>query len=219
MQRSMWPLLSASRNCFRPVLFFLLLTGIIAACQNGRSGLDPIGTLMAPTLTPDSAATAWAAATRVAQPSPTSIYILGQTRANPLPAGTLISLDNWDVQVLDVLRGEPAWQLIRQANQFNTPPDPGREYLLLQLWIKNKGQSQDSSYLWLEITGDRNQIYKSYEAGVVRPEPRLETNLAPDRESLGWLAIQIPEMENAPILRLELSHGETRYLSLAAGGR
>jgi hypothetical protein len=188
----------------KPLRFFsllLILAGVIAACQSNRPGFDPIGTLVAPQPTPDSAATAWAAATLAAQPPPMPVYVLGESRSNPLPAGALISLDNWDVQVLDIKRGEAAWQILQAANRLNEPPATGREYLLIQFWIKNKGE--DTGSLWLEVTGNHNQLYKYYQADVVRPTPQLDTRLEADEESLGWLAYTIATGENNLLLRVQ----------------
>jgi hypothetical protein len=202
MPLSMSPRLFVYHNGrFLPTLFVLLLLGAATTCQNNPAGIDPIGTLIAPQPTPDSAATAWAAATQAAQPPPTPDYAPGQSRSSPLPAGSLINMDNWDVQVLDMIRGEAAWEILQEANQFNEPPAPNREYLLLQFWIKNK--SRDEGSLWLNVTGSRHQLYKYYRADVVRPQPRLETNLAGGKESLGWLAYDIAAGESNLILRLE----------------
>jgi hypothetical protein len=191
--------------------------GIMAACQNGRDGLDPIGTLIAPRPTSEPVqveATAWAAATEAAQPTTTPDYAPGQVRSKPLPAGRLVSLDNWEIQLLDVKRGEAAWDLIGAANQLNQPPTPGREYLLAQFWIKNTSQAEGD--LWLDVTGSRHQLYKYYQAAVVRPQPRLETNLAAGQESLGWLAFEIAEGEGSLILRVMDRVGRDRTAVYAA---
>jgi hypothetical protein len=218
----MWPPLFVYRNGrFVPlILLTLLLLGAITACQNGTPPADIIGTLVAPGPTPDSAATAWAAATRAAQPTATPATLPGASRANPLAAGSLISIDNWDVQIVDVKRGDEAWQLIRQSNRLNDPPDPDREYLLVQAWIKNKSQKKGN--LWLDITGQQNKLYKRYQANVISPEPRLSTNLEANEEGLGWLVYTIYQGEGNLILRLEDGldfRAAAVYIALEEGAR
>ena len=203
----MWPELFVCRNgrILIPLLFIFMIIGGLTACQTGGD-FDPLGALatIQPQLaqpTPDSAATAWAAATRAAQPTPTPVYAPGEARTIPLPAGELIAMQNWDVQVLDIRRGEEAWQMLQAANQYNEPPQLGREYLLIQFWVKNKSGQEGS--LWIETTGNRHRLYKHYRADVVRPEPRLETRLAPNEESLGWLAYEIAAGEGNLLVRLK----------------
>ncbi len=45
----------------------------------------------------------------------------GLTRNNPFPASTLVSAPNWDIQVLEVKRGDAAWQDIQAANSLMKP--------------------------------------------------------------------------------------------------
>lgn len=211
-----------------PLLVSLMLLSAVGCQANG--GFDPIGALTTPrptatpepTLppeptislqeavplaeapstqpTPDLAATAWAAATRAAQPTATPIINEGEARSKPLPVGSLVEMENWSVQVLDVIRGEAAWQLIQQANSLNDPPPAGREYLLVQFWLKN--QSESEGRIWPEITGNRHNVYKHFRTGVVVPSPRLETTLPSGAENLGWLAYNIAADESNLLLRL-----------------
>ncbi len=213
----MWPEFFAYHNGRFYRLFLCIIPLILfSASSVGCQGSDPLGMLVTPqptTVTDTSgqstqpqtaeqtAATAWAAATQAAQPTATPAYAPGQARSNPLPVGSLANVGSWSVQVLDMMRGEAAWQILQETNSFNEPPAAGREYLLVQFWIKNQGDREGS--LWLEVTGSRHQLYKHYRAGVVRPQPQLDNRLAAGEESLGWLAFDIGANENNLMLRLE----------------
>ena len=61
----------------------------------------------------------------------------GMSRSNPFPATELASLPNWDVQVLEVIRGEEAWKVIQAANYDNVAAYAGMEYLLIKLYVKS----------------------------------------------------------------------------------
>ena len=64
-------------------------------------------------------------------PQPTAVPTVGTSRSNPLTTADLIEAPNWDVEVLEVVRGEEAWSMLQAANQFNEPPADGMQYLSL----------------------------------------------------------------------------------------
>ena len=68
------------------------------------------------------------------------------TRSNPLPYGDTITVkeniydDNFnsyaasvDIKLTEVIRGEEAWKIIQEENQFNEPADEGFEYMLVKV--------------------------------------------------------------------------------------
>ena len=68
-------------------------------------------------------------------PTPTPAPI-GLSRSNPYPKTEIVTAPNWDIQVLDMVRGDAAWQAIQAANQFNDPAPEGMEYLLVKIHAK-----------------------------------------------------------------------------------
>jgi len=59
-------------------------------------------------------------ATKTPAPPPTPTPApIGLSRSNPFLRTDLVSAPNWDVQVVEVKRGESAWQDIQAANMFN----------------------------------------------------------------------------------------------------
>lgn len=181
----------------RYLLSWLLLLVFAAACQ-----ALPVETPDVPIAntdneeTPPALATAYAAATAVLATQAEETIEKGNGRFNPLPANSeLITQNNWDVVVLETQRGETAWELIRAANSNNEPALNGREYLLIKYWIKNNSTETDEASLGLHVTGNRLLIHYSFDANIVEPEPRLETYLPGETESVGWAAYQIYEGE------------------------
>lgn len=155
---------------------FLFLSVLLVGCQaaqladaplvttvESRLGVDMGELVGAETAVPPSLATAYAAATAVALPA--AELEPGSSRRNPLSATTeLITLNDWEIVVLEQLRGDAAWEQIRAANSNNPPPPPGEEYFLLKLWLKNSSSDPDERSIALHVTGNafRTQIGRAH---------------------------------------------------------
>lgn len=144
----------------------------------------------------------------------------GLSRVNPLPGTEPVSLTNWEVRVLETVRGDEAWKMIQLANQFNEPPAPGEEYLLVRMRVRNRRDGEAENDVGLHVTGNSLALHFSFDAGVVEPEPWLETHLAGGAESEGWNAYRIRQGEGNLILVIDDLFNldePTRYLALDEG--
>ena len=61
---------------------------------------------------------------------------VGLSRANPFPLGTMISVPGWDVQVLELLRGAEAAELVNSGTRKFDPPPEGYEYALAKVFLR-----------------------------------------------------------------------------------
>lgn len=83
------------------------------------------------------------------------------TRSNPLPFGDTITVkeniydDSFnsyaslvEITLLETIRGEEAWTIIQNENQFNDPADEGFEYALVKVkgFLKESETEDDSLY-------------------------------------------------------------------------
>lgn len=126
---------------------------------------------------------------------------IGYSRANPVPFATSsVSLDNWDVRVVEMIRGHDAWQMIHAANAYNQPAADGWEYLLVRFVIANKGPEPEDRTIGLHVTGNRLVTHFSFDAGVVSPSPRLDSSIPGGAQSEGWQAYRIRQDEGDLIL-------------------
>jgi hypothetical protein len=126
------------------------------------------------------------------------------SRSNPALRTDVVSAPNWDVQVLEVIRGDEAWQAIQAANQFNEPALEGWEYILVKLWVKSTATDSEEHPIGsgdFKITGDRLIRYTS--ASVVEPDPPLDAKLFTDGETEGWTAYLVNKGENSLILIID----------------
>lgn len=148
---------------------------------------------------------------------------LGLNRARPFPYASIAHAPEWDYEVLEVLRGDEAWQALHEANMFNTPPPEGREYLLLRLRVTNTSHTDQKATAGdYFLTGDRLQAYT--QAALVAPEPRLSSGagtfiLPPDFSVTGWTVYEIAKDESNLILfRSEISEPQKRrFLAVTEG--
>lgn len=69
------------------------------------------------------------------------------SRENPYPVGASATTENWQVQVIEIKRGDESWQMIQQANQLNDPAPDGMEYLLVKIKVKSVSSKTDEQQI------------------------------------------------------------------------
>lgn len=151
-------------------------------------------------------------------PQPTAVPTVGTSRSNPLTTADLIEAPNWDVEVLEVVRGEEAWSMLQAANQFNEPPADGMQYILVRLKVTSTYQDTESHSIGSSdfgLTGDRLILYDS--ASVVVPEPELNAELFTGGEAEGWIAFAAGQDETQLTLVVDelLNFDDDRYRYVA----
>jgi hypothetical protein len=129
---------------------------------------------------------------------------IGMSRSYPYPFRELVTAPNWDIQVLEVLRGDAAWQL-RPTDKYNEPAPAGMEYLLVKIHVKCTFDDQEEHMIYygsdFKVTGDRLTLYSF--AGGMAPEPVLEATLYKGEETEGWAAYLVGQGEGDLMLALE----------------
>jgi hypothetical protein len=143
---------------------------------------------------------------------------VGLSRSNPAPRSQIVPAPNWDVQVVDVVRGDPAWQALAATNQFNDPAPEGMEYLLVRLRVKSTYADNEEHNIGsgdFDVTGDRLALYSS--ALAVAPDPELNADLRTGGETEGWVPYLVGQGEgNLMLVVNELANfDETRFRYIA----
>ena len=135
------------------------------------------------------------------EPTATPVPPQGMSRGNPFPIDTIVEAPNWNVQVIEVVRGDEAWSQIQAANQFNDPPLEGMEYVLIKVKAVSTHSDSESHFISgsdFGITGDKLIYYRP--TSVVAPEPELSAELFSGGETEGWIPFSIGEGEESLIL-------------------
>ncbi len=142
----------------------------------------------------------------------------GLSRSDPVSYNEVMVLPDWEVQVLETLRGDMAWNRLYAANAFNDPAPEGMEYLLINMRVRATFPESDPRQLYFVVTGDG---LREYTRSGVPPDPGLETELTSGAESVGWIAFPIDTQEGSLLLKMKELQGadsnDARFLALEAG--
>ena len=144
---------------------------------------------------------------------------LGTTRNDPALRTEKVTTQDWELSVIDVVRGDEAWSMIQKANEYNDPPAEGMEYIAVELHARYIGTEEMAERLdaWdFSATGSANVLY-DYKY-VQEPFPPLYFSYYPGGEHEGWIVVQVAKGETGIILvykpLTEYSDDNRRYLSL-----
>ncbi len=129
----------------------------------------------------------------------------GFTRSIPLPVGEPIVTQNWTVEVLELSRGQDAWQQLKTVSYGNnTPPTIGEEYVLLKMRVTHQNEKGTEESLGISLTGSAGVRYYSFNSDLSVPIPYLNTtNLAGGESEEGWYAFVIAEEETDLLLLVD----------------
>ncbi len=223
-------------------LLFVVLLLMLSACGSPNPTLSPDSTIAIggdtlPTESiadiPETTATLPPAPTETEiPPTPTETQIpptptlapVGISRSNPFPSMEVATTPNWEIQVLEIKRGDDAWLDIQAANSYNDPAPDGMEYILIKIHVKclyeDSEEHSISSYDF-DVTGDKDILYTAGMASVVEPEPDLDATLFSGGETEGWTSFVVTQGEGNLILVVDESwdfeEGNERYIALDAG--
>jgi len=99
---------------------------------------------------------------------------LGLSRDNPLPMGkSLVTLEGIEITVVNLIKGNQAWEIIHEANMFNDPPASGMQYIIITVKVKNTSSEEEPCLVsdWdFELVGSSNKVFHGTERSVVLPD-------------------------------------------------
>lgn len=168
---------------------------------------------------------ATATATPNQPPTPPHVYPSeGRTRSDPLPAAATGTTANWEVQIVESVRGGKAWEMLRVANQFNDPAPEGFEYVIVYARLTSRHTDGATHKVYatdLQLTGDGLRRYSK--ADGVPPAPVLDAEVRAGETAEGWTVFLVPRGEASLIVIVDVLSDEgtddERYFALDAGAR
>ena len=104
--------------------------------------------------------------------------------------------------VLDVLRGEKAWELVK-ANPSNKPPEAGMEFVAVRIRIEygDKGSGDPSYGIRAEQFAAVSEKGRQYDRPAVsQPNPELSGRLYPGDSLEGWIALLVSVDDAKPLM-------------------
>ena len=107
----------------------------------------------------------------------------------------------FEITALDYKRGAEANQLMLAANMFNTKPDAGYEYLLINVREKYASGDSSASVSKYEFQVYANNVGHSAEFGVMPTSLKdfESVSLLSGGQVEGWIAFIVPEGANAKL--------------------
>jgi hypothetical protein len=114
-------------------------------------------------------------------------------------------LYNAKITVFQVVRGEKAWNIVRQASASNLPCKPGFEYLLARVRFEFSARTRPARYSYnlneaqfTAMAPDRQEFDPPTLAAS--PTPRLAGTLKPGDSIEGWLVFLVPQTVSQPVM-------------------
>jgi hypothetical protein len=114
-------------------------------------------------------------------------------------------LYNVRITVMKVVRGERAWQVVKDAGASNKPPGIGLEYLLARVRFEFSARTTPEHFSYAldeaqftAMSGDNKQ----YATAVLdkQPEPALHATLRSGDSAEGWVAFLVPRGDHTPLM-------------------
>jgi hypothetical protein len=104
------------------------------------------------------------------------------------------------ITVLEVLRGEKAWALIKDAGESNRPPETGFEYLLA--YIRFEYLAKAGNYTaGMDSFSATSADGREYDTPSIRPpKPAFGGRLYPEDSLEGWIAFQVARDDSKPLM-------------------
>jgi hypothetical protein len=109
------------------------------------------------------------------------------------------------ITVKEVVRGEKAWQLVRDASASNKQPAPGLEYLLARVHFEFSARTRPEHYSYTldaaqftAMSGD-DKLHDPA-ALAKQPEPSLHATLRSGDSAEGWVAFLVPRGDHTPLM-------------------
>lgn len=167
--------------------------------------------------TPRPTNTPWPTNTPRPTATPTSTPAPGFARTNPAPLGVPIvaMVDAWEgngyveheyrVKVLEVLRGEDAWNVIRSASTLSEPPPPDKDYLLAWVtvdFLRSTGEEAEYLYTgdWDVLSNGRLYSILDLPSLVLEPDPTFDGRVFPGGSVEGWVLLPVVQADPDPLL-------------------
>lgn len=112
------------------------------------------------------------------------------------------------ITVLEIMRGEPAKDLLTKASASIVPAKNGFDYVLARIRFEYTARGAPGDKAW-ELTGKQFSAFsaagKPYQIpSIVPPEPGLDGALRPGNSRQGWVAFEVAKDDPKPVMTFSL---------------
>ncbi len=149
----------------------------------------------------------------------------GQSPMDAVPIGTAItteiqcgesagSMEPYDasIKVLQVLRGEQAWNLLKEINSSKKQLQTGYEYMLARISfsMKARGAPADKTFdlgrpMQFVVLSAEGREYLA--PSIIPPKPELARVIRAEESAEGWIVFMVEQKESKPVMVFDPSSG------------
>jgi hypothetical protein len=147
--------------------------------------------------------------------------LLGRSKDHPAPVGVTIKttiergeayaapeIYNVEMTLLEIVRGNEAWERIKAQGSLNEPPKTGFEFVLVHIRFGYFRRSRGMGGEVYRLTKGQFAAFSSdgkteYEIPAVlsQPQPQLiDSTISPGESRDGWILLQVPKDDKKPLL-------------------
>ena len=146
--------------------------------------------------------------------SPSHAAPVGLTLAGIVECGEgYTSHEPYDMKItlVEVIRGEEAWNRIREASASNRPAEAGSEYILARIRFEYKARTAPGTCVH-PLSPQQFTAYKSngedYKpATVIPPKPEMRKGLKSGDSFEGWIVFMVSKQDQAPLMSYSVGDG------------
>lgn len=139
------------------------------------------------------------------------------SRDNPVPSGTAVEINDWEVTVVGANRDANA--AIAAENQFNEPPAPGHQFVLIEVQLTYVGEDDTGRAAALDITfealGPSNVAYDFEDSCGVTPNELDDfTDVFPGGTIAGneCFSVEVGDLDNLLLIAEAFTFGDSETL-------
>lgn len=140
---------------------------------------------------------------------------LGSARSNPAPVGSEIDVDNMTIKIQGVV--DPADKIIKEGNMFNSEPEAGNKYILVDIAVKcNKSTDDKCNLSGFEFSViDTNGLDHDSEIFLAGVDGMFEGgDFYGGATKTGKIAFIVPIDDKGLIMKYEAIFGGEAYFSI-----
>ena len=200
------------------IVAVVALTGDSAAPQAipaGAQQADNSGGTSPPTTEPVTPAQTTSAPTTSSSVPDTTQPRTSRTNPAGLHETVRVEMEDWldgkivmELELLELINGTRAWNMVREWNQFNEAPGDGKEYVLAKFRVRiveAEVEPYDINHAQFDVYSGTGVQYTDF-ISVAGMDPNLRTNLYAGAEHVGFTAFVVG-IDDSPVTVYEAGWG------------
>jgi len=129
----------------------------------------------------------------------------------------LVGKVKYEIELLEVVNNQTAWEIIKEANMFNEEPGEGKEYILAKFRVKVLETEEDEpfelNHAMFDIVSGQGIEYTDFIA-VSGLDPDLSADLYKGAEHIGWTYFLVDKEDSNPLAVIDRKYDSEVWFQL-----